>query len=720
MWQAFKGAPTVFINGKAAYRMNDPSKHCGGMGQLIEGSSDVIVGDSSSGGGAGGGGSSGGGSNGGGSGGNTSPGNNPDNPNPGNDPSNPNPGNNPDNPNPPSPGDPDSPVTPPGNDPNEPNNDKGWIDVLVVDGLGQPIANATVTASGASNRMGTSAADGTLRLAELVPGPYQLDFERSPYEPASIPFTVVAGTPPANGPASPQTSDSPRSALVPFALRDGDPPPSAKPTPTPSQPLTTGPNNIVMSMVVWIEVVITESPESLTDPAREGAGAGGVQPWSQDRLIVTLHFKGKPSDPISLPVFPHTDGSKRGVTAFPLPTQPSADGLTATLSLERGGTKNMPIVWRLDPAEPLDTQSLRGSTSPHIVERKMSTRLRITLISFFLPFMDINKAGAIDTDLLDLAKDAHIDDITINSILQFVDDTRNPLVKNKKGPRMRLLSTQLDVFPLSKYLTQMISETHKRGMQLVVGFSPVGGYARFKDFVDYMTTADDAAIDKLVDLLTDTTKWEIDNEPSVFFDIDGIQFDFETDGLGPTQKENIRKLYQGTARKLAAMKSEAFASYANAAQGEDNPNPFMKAQPFSFVQDNPNLIARPQCLDGPHTIPADQIRATMKKALESGIHPAQLQPMINFSELPKDFDKLIQDTLLPNRLGVMLYQFPNVPSADPQNFQANRDAAIASRAKQVAFLQHVVSWNKALNPNESVPSIPPVPGQPLQAPRAKN
>jgi uncharacterized Zn-binding protein involved in type VI secretion len=32
------GAVNVFINGKAAYRKNDPSKHCGGSGNLIEGS----------------------------------------------------------------------------------------------------------------------------------------------------------------------------------------------------------------------------------------------------------------------------------------------------------------------------------------------------------------------------------------------------------------------------------------------------------------------------------------------------------------------------------------------------------------------------------------------------------------------------------------------------------------------------------------------------------
>ena len=51
MWQAQKGSATVFINGKSAYRLNDPSKHCGGPGNLIEGSSDVLVGDAAGGGG---------------------------------------------------------------------------------------------------------------------------------------------------------------------------------------------------------------------------------------------------------------------------------------------------------------------------------------------------------------------------------------------------------------------------------------------------------------------------------------------------------------------------------------------------------------------------------------------------------------------------------------------------------------------------------------------
>lgn len=43
-WTAVTGSSTVFINGKAAHRMGDLSSHCGGMGLLIEGSPNVIVG----------------------------------------------------------------------------------------------------------------------------------------------------------------------------------------------------------------------------------------------------------------------------------------------------------------------------------------------------------------------------------------------------------------------------------------------------------------------------------------------------------------------------------------------------------------------------------------------------------------------------------------------------------------------------------------------------
>ncbi len=43
-WEATKGSGTVFINSKAAHRLGDDDQHCGGMGKLVEGSSNVVVG----------------------------------------------------------------------------------------------------------------------------------------------------------------------------------------------------------------------------------------------------------------------------------------------------------------------------------------------------------------------------------------------------------------------------------------------------------------------------------------------------------------------------------------------------------------------------------------------------------------------------------------------------------------------------------------------------
>lgn len=43
-WQPIKGSGTVLINGKPAVRLGDTTQHCGGVGQMVEGSTDVIVG----------------------------------------------------------------------------------------------------------------------------------------------------------------------------------------------------------------------------------------------------------------------------------------------------------------------------------------------------------------------------------------------------------------------------------------------------------------------------------------------------------------------------------------------------------------------------------------------------------------------------------------------------------------------------------------------------
>ena len=43
-WIAKTGSATVFINNKKAHRKDDVDQHCGGIGKMIEGSDNVIVG----------------------------------------------------------------------------------------------------------------------------------------------------------------------------------------------------------------------------------------------------------------------------------------------------------------------------------------------------------------------------------------------------------------------------------------------------------------------------------------------------------------------------------------------------------------------------------------------------------------------------------------------------------------------------------------------------
>jgi len=43
-WKAKTGSSTVYINNKAAHRIGDKDTHCGGIGEMTEGSTNVIVG----------------------------------------------------------------------------------------------------------------------------------------------------------------------------------------------------------------------------------------------------------------------------------------------------------------------------------------------------------------------------------------------------------------------------------------------------------------------------------------------------------------------------------------------------------------------------------------------------------------------------------------------------------------------------------------------------
>ncbi len=45
IWMACVGAQSVYINSRPAHRVNDQTQHCGGVGMLIEGSADVLIGE---------------------------------------------------------------------------------------------------------------------------------------------------------------------------------------------------------------------------------------------------------------------------------------------------------------------------------------------------------------------------------------------------------------------------------------------------------------------------------------------------------------------------------------------------------------------------------------------------------------------------------------------------------------------------------------------------
>jgi len=44
-WKAVQGAPRVLINERRAHRFGDVDEHCGGLGEMVEGSPDVLIGD---------------------------------------------------------------------------------------------------------------------------------------------------------------------------------------------------------------------------------------------------------------------------------------------------------------------------------------------------------------------------------------------------------------------------------------------------------------------------------------------------------------------------------------------------------------------------------------------------------------------------------------------------------------------------------------------------
>ena len=196
-WTATEGSATVFINGKAAHRMGDQNRHCGGMGTLIEGSPNVIVGGGSSGGGVSGGGAgaatgrAGGGTSGGDVGGATARvggglaaaaagGSGPAAPAP---------------PAPAAPAPPAPAPQPPAPQPPAPPSPPPALtsDLVVMVTAGGPAAAATVRISGAIMKQARADGSGTVTFSAIPPGNYQISVSAAGCKPGTGAATAVAG-----------------------------------------------------------------------------------------------------------------------------------------------------------------------------------------------------------------------------------------------------------------------------------------------------------------------------------------------------------------------------------------------------------------------------------------------------------------------------------------------------------------------------------------------
>lgn len=575
----------------------------------------------------------------------------------------------------------------------------------------QPLADALVrlTRDGGDQRELPTNAQGQAFFQNLLGGQYQVRGEKKGFSTEVRTVQVVSG-----GVA--EESDQPAVQKKSFASDTSEgaaPPASAGGNP---------PVNLQLDKELAVIEIVGEKPSDLTIGVKEGQ-PNKLHASAWQRLESTLH-SGAGDEPLRFDV----QGK-----AFPFIESPPAN-------LTRIGVQKphrVPVQYRI-----WDEAGKKVLKEPAVVpgttlKVQLSTRLRLSVFHFFPPFISITQANTLDTDLLDLLEKSRIDDISLVSVVKFVDD--------KANPRVELISGFWPWKPTkADYLRKLLAACRKIGVQLVVGWAAVDEKAAIqnKPLVDFLATAPD---DKVQTLAKNIATFFFDE---LQLDIDGFMFDFELNGLGPPndmpadpaqratvearvarQAENLRNLYRLTAAAISSRKADAFVSYCNAPFTGDKKSAiaFMQLQGFDLLTDCPNLVARPMCFDE-HTVPASTIRTSVRFAVADGNDPAQLQYGVFARELPNDFGALLTDTFRANRVGVVLYQFPGVPAEkvnktgkSPDEIAkaeqaANRKAAAASRVAQLQFLKDVVAWNDLLNPEETTPQDR-TPGQPLQVPR---
>jgi hypothetical protein len=216
-------------------------------------------------------------------------------------------------------------------------------------------------------------------------------------------------------------------------------------------------------MLATIHVIITEQPTNLRDRAREHFGPADDQPWAADKLWFTAHRDGASSTPYAMSVSPMNDGSKRGHTAVGMPFGPKTIGLSATLSLQRTGPHQAPIIWQLDPDQPLGDTGWVGDKL-NTLERNMAGRARISMWANGTEIVEHDKKSNNMRRTGRIAKAAGlIDDVSL------IAGLFNQPGATTVPPTFMLTSPAGEVAARAWYAA-IIDECHKAGIQILAGW----------------------------------------------------------------------------------------------------------------------------------------------------------------------------------------------------------------------------------------------------------
>jgi len=357
------------------------------------------------------------------------------------------------------------------------------------------------------------------------------------------------------------------------------------------------------------------------------------------------------------------------------------------------------------------------------VDLKLSTRVRLSVWVFYPPFMKglIKQDDAsLDEGLLDKFAASRIDDLSLVSTIGWDESGWDVAVKQDKVADFAPRVTWRDFAPggvtgrAAKYLKRLVDALHARGRQVQAGWASVdkgtssGTYNR--KWTSFLKQASAAQIDALAADAVD------------FFyrqgiEVDGIGYDFEVNSLGADQAVNLARLYERTAAAIRGRRLDGFVTYANAPFATDGKGQlgFMNVQPYRLARDVPNLFPRPMCFDEHTASPATirtSVACVLRKATDNdggGLHPSQIQFGLFARELEKSnqFTALLDDSFRPNRIGVILYQFP-------QPIIKDQIHNIVDNAPIEKFFTDAAAWDALLNPGEAGPDTD---GQPLQVPR---